>query len=298
MKSPFSIHNLNPGLVNEVEDAYQRNVEAGRVVSDEFTGDVAKKSLKDLLQRETEEIEKSSIESFATIEDKDTKEDFEIAFQDTELLFSRATLETPSPAEFKEAGVDFADLARKYIEMVRSNLDPQIVIAPVHGDYEVWEGLFKGLADDSSIPANPLRQGKDRGLYIAEDIKKAWWHLDTAPKDDTPVVYIEDGQWPDGVQWTIRLIPEGADSVRSKHWKSKHPTIAEYLTLQANIIKKGQYPVDYQTPTWLDGVYNGSSGSGIQRYAIGMYGSNEVKIDYVTDPTGVSTHIGVRPPVS
>lgn len=42
---PFSIHNLNPSLVDSVEKAFQRNVEAGRVVGDEFSGGLAKEGL-------------------------------------------------------------------------------------------------------------------------------------------------------------------------------------------------------------------------------------------------------------
>lgn len=269
--SPFAIHNLNPGLITEVNDAYQRNVEAGRVVSDEFTDGVAVESLADLLHYnaavESHQLDSLSMENIESFEIYNC---FEKAFADAEKLFARNKLEVPEPDEFARAGVNFRELAKKYQDMMDANQQPQIVIAPAHGVLNLWMDLYFDLAHDATLANNMLNKNNySSALVVDNTIANNWSLIDTTPlsRQSNPIVAVDrpsDNLLMD-VPWTIRLISANLDpDVDLSYTDTQNkPTVAEYLTLQATLIQNGQRPVDDYTMTWLDGTIPNLKDSGI-----------------------------------
>jgi len=199
------------------------------------------------------------------IENPAVRDSFEQTWDQAEQLFERISLVPPDPEQFETAGVDFARLANEYERMKDEGLEPEIVIAPQNLSLEDAKRLYAHLTDDTAIPNNPLKQQSDgNGLWVNDDVAAAWNTLvSTAPRDTDgiePPHHLDNG----GYAWTIRLIP-GTDkptdtNVDHATNDAVHPTMSEYLTLQATRIQTGRPPVDGSTYTWLNGTFGDGNG--------------------------------------
>ena len=169
--SPFSVHNLNPNLVGQVEDAYQRNIEAGRVVDDEFTGVVAKESLSDVMARIKKNLTSHEHAEGGALAEQITNHEtlaaFESAFQDTTKLFDRISVSAPRPEDLESGGVEFYKLAELYEDMEQQGLEPQIVIAPHQDNQSMWTDLYGELVNDKDLYWSTGRKDEEQSVWFA-----------------------------------------------------------------------------------------------------------------------------------
>ena len=293
--SPFSIHNLNPGLVEEVEYAYAKNVEAGRVVDDTFAGDVAVDSLADILKHSVKnEAERSIIEGFDAIANPDTREAFGNTFNLEETLFERVGLTVPHAEVFTEAGVDFVELAAKYEKMLNDGLEPAVVIAPYHGSLDTWKNLYNALAKDSS--STITQRHSNNGIMVDGGVESQWTRLDSLPINAYPTA-VTNGYSHD-IPWTIRVIPcSEAPSKFNINYRADnalHPSIAEYLTLQATRAQSGKKLIDTRSYTWLKGIIP-VAGANFALYGNSVESSGTINIGYIDEDEELDT-VGSRHP--
>lgn len=214
-------------------------------------------------------------------------EAFEDAFASSTKMFNRVGLIVPSPQEFIDAGVDFQRLAEFYTHME----NPEIVIAPWGVVKDIWWDLYEALIKDKSILNHPL---KGTGLAISDDARNRWEHFESQTLADSRSNEKEH-QYMLDYRWSIRLI-SGQDTPPNKgelvRIMSKHPTINEYLALQARRIQDGKPPVDMSTTgdwsTWLAGNHNGAS-------PFGLFDRGHVTIGTMPHSM-VDEYMGIRTP--
>ena len=220
-------------------------------------------------------------EGLEAIFSPDAKVAFEVAFDNTQQLFDRIGLELPSPEQFSGAGVDFAHLGAEFERMEDEGLQPKI-IATVHGlGASVWRTLYENLQNDSIVN----RDGtiKNGGLYIDSTVAENWNKLDQVPPTVLGVPYTGTNTHTAHAAWTIRLVP-GTDRPTNTNVdhavnNGTHPTITEYLTLQANCLQERRPPIDSNTWTWLNGTFgNGQAPLGAW---LSDYGQVRVYWSYV-----------------
>ena len=218
-----------------------------------------------LHHEQTGRLEQPKTEGLDSIENPAVRDSFEQTWDQVEHLFERISLLPPDPEQFDAAGVNFAHLAAEYERMEDEGLAPEIVIAPQNLSLEEAKRLYADLSDDTTIPNNPLqRQSDGNGLYINDSVADAWDALvSSAPQsaDGTePPHHLDSG----GYAWTIRLIPDTTEPTDTDvdHTTNDaiHPTMSEYLTLQATSIQAGRTPIDGSTYTWLNGTFGDSNG--------------------------------------
>jgi len=293
--SPFSIHNLNPGLVTEVERAYEQNVEAGRVIDDKFSGTVAKDGLAGLLETELQSSRDRGnfvgAAGLETIKNIDSRQSLESAILDIHALFNEIGLNVPTANEITECGVDLAVLAERYESMKKNGLQPHWVLAP-HLDYKDWHSLYASIAMNGSMPRSTQHSSrKSYGLDIDREILNLFDSLDTVPVPAPRVKSIEGAE----CDWTLRLIP-GTKEPTSKniHYDDPSyldkPSLSEYLTMQARTLQYGQSSFDNSDNwTWIGtsftkngnrigvrGTYDGYSGAVILKPLIANHRSPKV----------------------
>ena len=292
--SPFSIHNLNPGLVEEVEYAYAKNVEAGRVVDDTFAGDVAVESLASKISKEASRSSMNQLEYSAleAIDNPETLKAFEDMFRIEKALFDRIDIDLPTPDEL-ETTFDFARLAGIYERMKEKGLEPRIVLAPIANDYDFfWRNLYNQLGNDNS---NSLSY---EGLIINNEIKSLWSELADIPSNQIDAYnnknfpyYLKRSPSGDSTVWTLRLFPGTNRAPNIPHVsvpfsEQNHPTIEEYLTMQATILQDAGTPVDsidtndVHGSTWLSGHFPDSIRTTAAPYGYWDEISHSIKIDY------------------
>jgi hypothetical protein len=222
--------------------------------------------------------------------------------QATEELFARIGLTTPPInviMSLARAGADPLHLGNEYNRMHQEGHQPELVLSPRLPSAQ-WRNVYTSLTADPAIPNNPLKEQDDgHGLYINNEVEAAWDNLDFVPEG---VLVIND--------WTLRLIPgtpkpTQMDIDHAGNYKDGsgqimqfqgvgHPTVNEYLTLQAIRIQSGQSPIDAQTWSWLDGTF-GNNGS---RAPDGRWNSGRGRVVVGCNGVGFrSGRLGVRVPV-
>jgi len=234
-------------------------------------------------------------EGLEVIANKNIKQAFETAFDTSQQVFDYISMTVPSPEQFHEAGVDFARIADEYEHMENEGLEPQLVVAPHHGSLDTWQDLYTSLTED---PATPLKKQSDgNGLWVSDDVANAWADLDKLPDDiPLPVVTMDDYSKYMDVSWTLRIIP-GTNKPTNTNVdhdtnNAVHPTIAEYLTMQAARFQNAEQPVDGDSWTWLNGTF----GSG--RAPCGRWGSGRGQVYVLWDDVGNRADgLGSRLPV-
>lgn len=288
MASPFSVHNLNPDLVRQVDEAYWRNAAEGRVVDDQYADGVAVKGLADVLHHGGTETEKKMNLTLSwEIKNQETLADFENAFHDTAVLFERVGERVPQPEDFESIGVDFSELAKKYEDMKDKWLDPQVVIAPHMDSFFVWLNLYDDLIVDEHLKWGTARREGETSLALPAAILNGWGELYDAYRS-IPQLPKFRGEAENSttvpnnlIDWSVRLIPAVRDMNHADRDYSAgggvYPTVPEYLTLQALRIQDDKLPIDGAETVWLDGFAN----SNIAPIGYFQYGQRKICLDTV-----------------
>ena len=240
-----------------LEQAYATALEAGRLsVSDapRDLGSLAAAAIRINQANNPESVSRRGI-SFESIRNPEQRTAFEQAFLASEQLYGRVGIVTPQAAEFAHAGIDFAELARKYGDMEAAGYEPQIVLAAQGLEPRQWVSLFQNLQGDTAV--NHDKRIRNGGLYISEDILTNWPDLSALPVGAQPV--IDQAH----CSWTLRIIPATDKppmvSVDHSYQEDQHPTTGEYLTAQGIRLQANEAPFDASTYTWLKGTFNGGS---------------------------------------
>ncbi|MCL2037763.1 hypothetical protein FWG95_02035 [Candidatus Saccharibacteria bacterium] len=214
--------------------------------------------------------------------DHDLRETFEEAFYDFGRLYDMVDngSSMPSPDDFAASGYDFAELVRQYQE------GDVIVIANQAMDLDKLYKLYEKLCI---------------GLRMDEEAASSWQSLalDSLPKTVKTA----------SNSWTIRIIP-GEDPLP---WKNgaydkyqNHPTVIEYLLLQAHKKQKGQPCVDRHILepdpnntyyTWLQGNDRTRLGGAPHGTCHGFFSGSEetICIGWKSETWDGRSWFGIRP---
>jgi hypothetical protein len=190
-------------------------------------------------------------------------------YQTTEKLFARIGL-VPPPFDvmtLAKAGIDPLHLGNEYNRMHQEGRQPELVLSPLLLAQQ-WRNIYTALTADTTIPNNPLKEQDDgHGLYINDEVNAAWDDLNFIP-GGVPVINTDTIA---AAPWTLRVIPGTPKPTQTNidhngNYKDgtqlpnvAHPTVNEYLTLQATLIQNGEPPIDAQTWSWLDGTFGDNS---------------------------------------
>lgn len=202
-------------------------------------------------------------------------------------LCSQVGLRVPTIDELIGGGIDFVDLADEYGLMQGLKQEPELVVAPQYMIVDEAMGIF-----------NPGE------LDIQEDIVMRWEQfIGTSCFTGTLV----EGSGTHDF-WSVRVIPatpspthlgynyHGAGPTNEKIEQFSHPTIPEYLILQARCLR-GDKLLDLTTFTWLAGEI--LTGTSFSMSPIGYSyheskSSKVVRINY--EPQGDNRpDMGIRP---
>lgn len=205
---------------------------------------------------------------------------FEDAFAAARSAAEWEGLTLPEPEEFWAAGADRATLARALM------VDPTLL--PVPTPYWLgasrWVAAFRAAARQ---PGSPLALAAP--LVIAPDVVRSFGELDRVP-DGVPAV-----QTPEGVAWTLRLVPAGAapPKLGVNHLVAPHVAAPEMLQLQLMRLAASEELVDQQSFTWLAGVFEGERFAARHLYDVG---ERSVRLNS-REIGNQGPHLGARPPV-
>lgn len=210
---------------------------------------------------------------FDVITNPATRHSFETAYDAHVQFFNYIGISMPDSDQFTESGIDFAHLANEYERMENEGLEPQVVMALQGLGANSWKSLYVELQNDSAV--NHDGRIKNGGLYLDSRIAENWNKFDQIPDAVPSVLYDGVGAHTTRAGWTIRLIPgtEGPTNTDVNHNANDaiHPTIAEYLSLQAVRLQAEQPPIDPNTLTWLNGTFdNGRAPGGFWRSGYGQ----------------------------
>ena len=301
MANPFIDRNaLTPRLAEEVAGAYKYNVERGFVPSATLTQEVNVTGLDNEIKAAIAEAAANprfSFDGLGQIKNPETKRIFETSFATSERIFERIDLTVPTPEQLSDDGIDLGALGAIYEQMVLDDLEPAIVLSPNLGLLR-WKLLYMDLVNDKVVNADRRLSGD--GLAVYTEVA-AWWDELALPSMGVPVVHaINDELGEQGlVGWTLRLIPSTQEpthlNVPQSHNNAEHPTVGEYLSLQAARIQNLQTPIDSSgTNTWLKGSFNSDGIS--WRSPVVYLASQQVMIGYIyTDQ--IYEPLGTRLPV-
>ena len=298
MPNPFlDPESFNPQLVDRVNAAYERNLRGGLAVDGAFAGEVSVQSLADMVKTDTADARSNGsagLTGFDQLQNPDTRQAFETSFTATEQLFSRINLTTPTAEQCIDAGVDLEVLGAAYERMQAEGLEPAVVLAPSL-DVTSWYILYKNLKEDQVINFN-FRRLKHNGLYVNTQVVMQWDYLAILPSD-VPAIFSPGN----ALRWSLRLIP-GTPAptqtfVSHSYNYAIHPTINEYLSLQATRLQARQELPDEKTTTWLNGECDDEYD--VDAYTWAPFGrwTNEGVCISLNGIHKRSTTIGVRPPV-
>ena len=267
MSNPFlSPKAFNPDLAAKVAEAYERNHERGLTVDPSCVDKIGVNGLASRIKADTAGS-KSRISDIIIgvdqILDPDTRRAFLDRFTETERLFARLDMAAPTVEQCIDAGVDLPALAAAYERMQCNGLSPEIVLSP-QLELSGWLMLYENFADDPIV--NDDKRIEGGGLFASHSVK-ASWHKLTAPPDGIPVILAPScGSDDDGMRaWNLRLIPGTPKptmvNVNHSYNGAVHPTVSEYLSLQAVRLQAHQEPIDSRTHTWLNSDCSNSSGA-------------------------------------
>ena len=343
--SELGVFSLNEGRNRQIDEALAKNKEKAKRI-----GEVATPGLGDFVKvkiREARNNESAIYNSLKElINDQDVLESIELAYTNTEKLFGRIDLTTPTIDQFKGAGVNFEKLAEQYLNMQKNNLEPSWVLSPIlpltHKKTEFsvdWVNLYEMLTDDfdNAIENNPLKKidpsqiGKNYGFdsygivdaHVSESDSGTIFLQELGLINDNKNIhsvvnkYYGSSTYPDEIEnitWTLALIsstdiPQHLNSSSSEYYlsdsssQSRHITMSQYMTLQANRIISGQSPLGNKSKAenFVHGkvVYDDGSNNGVfYDYAPVVYwdknaGAIGVKL---LSYAGSLSNIGVRLP--
>lgn len=208
---------------------------------------------------------------------------------DTASICGRAGLRAPTVDELAAGGVDFVDLSEEFVLMQGLKQEPEVVLAP----------QYMTVGDAKDI----FTQGI---LKIDRDTAANWERLTGTSSFTGTLVETEETH----DQWSMRIIPgtpsapelnydhEGinADGQKIEHFY--HPTIPEYLMLQARRLHAGDdRPLDTGTSTWLAGDMDTRTPVSVSPVGYSYYESQYIRIVCVGYEPGITRRedIGIRP---
>lgn len=295
MTNPFlSRENFSPQTAIHVAEAYERNRARDRAAGEPLVGELSVRSLADVVKSATTEAEdqrSNSLGGLDQILNLDVRQAFEDSFVVTEQLFDRVNLVAPTIEQCVDAGVDLEVLANAYECLQTEGLEPAIVLAP-NLRMDEWRQLYLRLADDPVTNSDSFLLGS--GFYVNLDVARKWDSLATSPSD-TSTILIPSARSRAGeaLSWSLRLIPATPRptiaNIAHDHNQANHPTICEYLTLQATRFQNHQEPIDqHEHRTWLSGVVTDGLWA-----PVGNYTSNHVAINWAP-VYGGSSRLGAR----
>ena len=244
---------FNPKTAAQVEAAYRDNLSRIPTAEDTTAGELSAKSLASKIKDATagaSDINKIGVNDLELIFNAETKQAFANSFEVAEKLFIRSGYAAPTPEQCVQADIDLAALGHAYETMQADALEPEVVLSPIL-TLSSWRMLYQELTMDTVVNAN--HRLEDDGLFISQDIVDAWNEF-VVPPMDVPVIA------PDSTSplWTLRVIPGVVElvttSVEHDHNDSAHPSIGEYLTLQAMRLETGRPLIDNHSATWLNAV--------------------------------------------
>ena len=290
--SEIGIFSLNEKRNRQIDDALIRNKEKAKKI-----GVVAIPNFGSIIKNQVDRAKVDNSDMFDGLEiitNDETRKNFEQSFSNTEALFARINLTSPTPEEFEKAGVDFNYLANEYERMYKEHLVPSLIIAPtlrlaptkndsVNVKNQCWKGLYDNLIIDKTIIASPLKENPDgASIWMSNDVLQDNEYLfeneldlvtsgnihyiTNEANDKTQSVDAEANT----ITWTIALI-QGTDSPQDINnpysgfkeaddpINSKNVTISQYLTYQARSIQSGDNVLDSTSFTWLYSSYADSS---------------------------------------
>jgi hypothetical protein len=234
-----------------VDDAYDDNLAQGRVVTPAFADDVATGALKNQLDHMTEGV--TTEYGNEILDDIALEEMLRGEFESTKEMLGRelSPVAMPSPEDFMAAGIDLKAIMEEFAEMDAKDMGPMLVISQINMSGPRWKQIFTSLTKDKSIPNNPLQEhtnyrvGHSHGLIIPsfpndhvwqeirQDAKQQILH---GPQAVPSLNVIQDPDNPSfDIPWTIRVLPTSNDAL----YRRPHPTIDEYLTMQARLVQEG-----------------------------------------------------------
>ena len=257
--NPFqSPGNFSPRIAAEVAAAYKHNVECGLMPSTDLADSVSVQSLGNLIKNATVEARdtnKPGLCEFSMLENPEMIKVFESSFKASEALFDLIDIAIPTPEECIVAGIDIKELAFCYSKMETDGLKPELVLSP-NLDASTWCELYEELVNEPAVVRYDRLKGEG-GLRLQPLVTENW---DELTEPDSTVLAITSDNVENPYSWTLRLIPGTVDptevGVGHSHNQAVHPTIGEYLTLQATLIRANLEPLDSDTTyTWLNGSY-------------------------------------------
>lgn len=249
---------LNP---DRLEKLREQNIEASaetlqRIDDKSRLGDIALSNIHDQVPYIAHSHQLDTITSL------EMRAAFATTFIETNFLYDRISIKIPAPDTFAEHGFDFTRLAGIYETMQANGLLPQVIIAKADLTFEEAGALYDNLRTDSAIRSDLTK--KRRPFVCSGKIHKDWSESNQAYQAPSPAVYTPSGAW------TLRIIPgnyikyhaEEADyfgrssAIDMKTGlQHKHPSISEYLTMQACLIQANKSILDDNSTTWLYGPY-------------------------------------------
>lgn len=255
--NPFmSPENFNPRIAKEVRTAYKSNFDrspTSNITDVEVTG---VRGLGDAVKSAITESKRtlgSTIAGFEQIDNLETMEAFQARFAIAEKLYERINVTIPTVNQCTNAGIDLGLFSNTYEHMKARGLEPQIVLAP-NLCLEDWDKLYNSLRDD--VVANSRGYLAKDPLSIALSTARVWAKLSELPSS-IPVIASFDT----AVVWSLRIIPGTpmAPVLDVDHScnEGTHPTVTEYLSLQAMRVEAQEVPLDggMRANTWLNQEY-------------------------------------------
>ena len=236
-------------------------------------------------------LKRSELEAIA---DSEAKVAFETAIDDITTLYARIGKLVPTPEELVDQyDVNFAAMAVLWRTEKGLGHEPEIVLAPADLTVADAKALYQNLQDDATV--NHDKRIQNGGLYIADSVA-ANWDIMTKPK-------------PDELDWTLRIIPgtptptvvnishDGKDKHGNQLSPPTHPTIPEYLTLQAMLLQADRSPIDdgiYYT--WLNGEFSTKNSGAAAPHGGWNSGNGQVDVSW-RDVGDRYDSLGSRSPV-
>lgn len=225
-----------------------------------------------------------------------------------EKIFAGAGIKVPTPGELSAAGIDWAHLA----DLKKTHPDYELVVAPLTMELDDLRKIVAGVANDKTIPNNPLMKRKQLktnsgGLYIAKEIVDNWDKIMTATIRDwkLPVAMFNKGE-----SWVACLM---SNQERLKHPCTSYeqlkqqglsvPTIPVCIANQTRRILQGLPPTDDIAWTWAIGELDARvyySDNKLRACApVVRWSPNGGQIDIVWDEVNNNSRddLGVRSPI-
>lgn len=237
------------------------------------------------------------------IDNEATRATFEHAIAAAGKLYARIELTAPTIPHLISKGVDFTHLASAYEAKEREFITPELVLAPLELPLTLAKELFSRLRKDASIPDNPLRiDGDDDGLVVAHQLTRNWGHM--AGSAALPTACFVTGKNEFDI-WSLRIVPgsphppvedvdyQGVDDQGILVSQPDHPTVVEYLMLQALRVQEGHKLADRgERGTWLKSEF--TTGSSVTTGVCGSYKSGQVRLGLATKQNSHAGQ-GIRP---